>query len=59
MIHGYDSFIEGISTDSSFEDYGAVPFVMSEDIFIEFEEKNKNKNNPYKEYEHIHSKVIY
>ena len=51
--------MEGISADSSFEDYGAIPFVMSEELFIEFEQKIRNYNNPYKEYENIHNKAVF
>lgn len=37
LIHGYDSFVDSNTSDSSFEDYNTLPFVLSEDLFIEFE----------------------
>jgi hypothetical protein len=38
LIHGYDSFVDSNASDSSFEDYNTLPFVLSEELFIEFEQ---------------------
>jgi hypothetical protein len=36
LIHGYESFNEDMS-ESSFEEYNTLPFVLSEELFVEFE----------------------
>ncbi|EGR29043.1 IQ calmodulin-binding motif family protein, putative [Ichthyophthirius multifiliis] len=67
LIHGYDSFIENSTLDEN-EDYITLPFVLSEDLFIEFEQniivkqiykyvcffqKKQNKGNGESEKEQI------
>lgn len=42
LIHGYDSFVDSQCSDegadaNSTEDYNTLPFVLSEELFIEFE----------------------
>jgi hypothetical protein len=38
LIHGYDSFVDASGSDISVEEYTTLPFVLSEELFIEFEQ---------------------
>lgn len=38
LIHGYDSFIDSYVSDSDIEDFSTLPFVLSEELFIDFEQ---------------------
>ena len=38
LIHGYDSYIDPIASSQSLEEFTTLPFVLSEDLFIEFEQ---------------------
>jgi hypothetical protein len=39
LIHGYDSFVDSsCSEEGSTDDYNTLPFVLSEELFIEFEQ---------------------
>jgi hypothetical protein len=48
LIHGYDSFVESNCSEASFEEFHTLPFVLSEELFIEFEQNiivNSNRSN--------------
>jgi hypothetical protein len=47
LIHGYDSFVDSNASDSSFDENNTLPFVLSEDLFIEFEQTVVVKKNCY------------
>ena len=38
LIHGYDSFVDSNESDCSIDDHNTLPFVLSEELFIEFEQ---------------------
>lgn len=63
LIHGYDSFVEQNKSEH-FDLYITLPFVLSEDLFIEFEQNvigngMTDKEQIIKEFEHIHNKSIF
>lgn len=65
LIHGYDSFVDSsCSEEGSTDDYNTLPFVLSEELFIEFEQNiigngETEKEQIIKEFEHIHNKAIF
>ena len=64
LIHGYDSFIDSNSDNSSSEDFSTLPFALSEELFIEFEQSvigngTGNQEQIIKEFEHINNKSVY
>ncbi|KAL4505248.1 hypothetical protein ABPG72_016315 [Tetrahymena utriculariae] len=63
LIHGYDSFIEATS-EQQLEEFSTLPFVLSEELFIEFEQNiigngEEEKDQIIKEFQHIHNKAIF
>eukprot|EP00825_Cyclidium_porcatum_P046080 TRINITY_DN7161_c0_g1_i1.p1 TRINITY_DN7161_c0_g1~~TRINITY_DN7161_c0_g1_i1.p1 ORF type:complete len:316 (-),score=62.78 TRINITY_DN7161_c0_g1_i1:95-1042(-) len=63
LIHGYDSFVEQNKSEH-FDSYITLPFVLSEDLFIEFEQNiigngETEKEQIIKEFQHIHNKSIF
>ncbi|EWS76043.1 IQ calmodulin-binding motif protein (macronuclear) [Tetrahymena thermophila SB210] len=68
LIHGYDSFVDSSCSDegnnNNMDDYNTLPFVLSEELFIEFEQNiigngETEKEQIIKEFEHIHNKAIF
>ncbi|KAL4475423.1 hypothetical protein ABPG72_022058 [Tetrahymena utriculariae] len=68
LIHGYDSFVDSSCSDegnnNNTDDYNTLPFVLSEELFIEFEQNiigngETEKEQIIKEFEHIHNKAIF
>ncbi|KRX07982.1 Protein kinase-like domain [Pseudocohnilembus persalinus] len=66
LIHGYDNFIEEQNDEENEEEeeYTTLPFILSEDLFIKFEQSiigngESEKEQIIKEFEHIHNKSIF